>query len=191
LTYYLFIDDLIKGFNSVSQKSRNKFAEDVRDYFISGSTRSEVASRAFFTTIMTFHPGLERKLFDSWHEAGLDRIASFDIRRSPGNNVDLGLLDKEDTIELLKAYTEPAIADDEIKAQNPLHPLTRKTAQILMANRKIFPRQLLEVAHKLIEQAKKDGQSGPLKEKYVRTFMENRIGPETIQDDNPEDWLDA
>lgn len=187
---YIFIDDLYDGINGLSKRGRDQFANDVRDYFISG-TQSEAANKAFFTAIMTFHPGLQNLLLDSWHEPSrLDQIAHFDSRRSPGNNVELGLLDREDTIELLKAYTEYAIADDEIKAHNPLHPLTSVTAQILMANRKISPGKLLEDAYKLIEKAKRDGEAGPLSENYVQAFVENRIEPEIRQDDTQEDFLD-
>jgi hypothetical protein len=120
----------------------------------------------------------------------LDQIAHFDSRRSPGNNVELGLLDREDTIELLKTYTKPAIVDDELKAKNPLHPLTLETAQILMANRKISPGKLLEDAYKLIEKAKRDGEAGPLSANYVQAFVQSRIEPETRQDDSQEDFLD-
>ena len=91
---------------------------------------------------------------------------------------------------MLKAYTEPAIADDEIKTHNPLHPLTGGTSQILMANRKISPGKLLEDAYKLIEKAKRDGETGPLSEKYVQDFVKSRIEPEIRQDDSQEDFLD-
>lgn len=185
---YVFIDDLYKGINGLSKRGRDQFANDIRDYFISG-TQSEAAGKGFFTAILTFHPGLQNLLLDSWHEVGLDRIAHFDSRRSPGNNVELGLLSREDTIELLKAYTEPAIIDDELKNQNPLHPLTRQTAQILMANRKVSPRELLEDANKLIEKAESDGEVGPLSESYVKAFVESRVGAE-IKPDEEEGFLD-
>lgn len=82
------------------------------------------------------------------------------------------------------------IIDDELKAQNPLHPLTNETAQIFMANRKISPGKLLEDAYKLIEKAKRDNEAGPLSETYVQDFVENRIEPEIWQDDTQEDFLD-
>lgn len=185
---YIFIDDLAQSINAMSEKSRDAFANDVRHWFIDGPD-SKAARERFFTSVMIFHPDLDRSLAGSWRRARLHQIASFNIDLSPGNNVILNSLDKENTIELLKAYTQPAIDNDLLRQENPLHPLNEKIAEILMGGRPINPGALLKKAYELIEQAKRDDLAGTLSEDYVRSFVNNRSKPE-IPDDDSESYID-
>ena len=185
---YIFIDDLAESVNAMPEKGRDAFASDVRHWFIDGPD-SKAARERFFSSIMVFHPDLDRSLAGSWRKARLHQIASFNIDESPGNNVVLNPLDKEDTIKLLETYIKPAIDSDKLVKENPLHPLTDKTAEVLMGGTSINPGALLKKAYELIDQARRDGEEGPLLEKYVKDFVKRRAGSEKQFDDS-ESYID-
>jgi hypothetical protein len=188
---YLFIDDLYQAISNLSQKARDTFADELRNWLFDGPN-SKTARDSFFTVVMTFHPDLERTLADSWKRSDLRRMANFDIDRSPSNNVELRLLDKDDTLKLLRTYTEPAISDDQLKQQNGLHPLTEETALIL-ATPPIKPGELLGDAHELIQQAKVKGIKGTFSKSFVEEFIREtrRSAPSPSSKEMLESLIDA
>jgi len=188
---YLFIDDLYRAISNVTQKARDTFADEIRSWLFD-SPNSKAAQEGFYTAVMTFHPDLERTLIDSWKRSDLRRMANFNIDRAPSNNVELKLLDKSETLKLLRTYTEPAISEHQLKQENPLHPLTEETALIL-ALPPIKPGELLSDAYELIEYAKRRKIKGELSKGLVEKFMEEtrRVPSSNIGKDTIESFIDA
>ena len=178
---YLFIDELENVVLSQSKKDREVFAKDLRAWLVDGML-SQAAQQGFFVTVLTIHARVQTEMLPAWDVSGLEQIAPSNRMSDPSHSVTLAELEPEECRRLLNAYLKYyRLAETDYPA---LFPFTDEAVDKMSVHATHHPRQLLKLAHGVLEKAVNDDTiEGQIDGDYIDAYLDSLATATAVEAD--------
>ncbi|MFF2702019.1 hypothetical protein ACFVUQ_27115 [Streptomyces cyaneofuscatus] len=139
------LEDLASS--NTAKSKRDLETERFRDVLVETQPMADMVS-----IIVTMHPRAAMKIKNAWDQADLPSFEDTDANNR--STVTLpGLQDVEEARKLLSKYMDAAVQPDSGREPGSLHPLTEDAVAVLLSHSTRKPRDVLRMAHSVLEEA--------------------------------------